>query len=127
MTSRIEQHAVGVSRSASPKEFPQILRFALFVALSSFSHLTAAQSAEAFIAGLAPYERPVNAPKLREPAPDILRATVALRGVVEPVPPSVSQFLKDQGGWYTPFSWPGMHDYYDIRGWQAAPPPAGKS
>ena len=40
----------------------------------------------------------------------------ALSGVVEPYPYSL-RFLEDQGGWFTPFTKPGMTGPYDIRGW----------
>ena len=127
MTSRFGRYAIGVFCSASPGELARLCIFSLFVGLYSFSSLATAQSTNSFIAGLAPYERPANAPKLEAAPPDTVRSAAALHGVVEPVPPSITRFLKDQGGWYTPFSWPGMHDYYDIRGWHASPPPAGKS
>lgn len=71
------------------------------------------------IAGLTPYERPADAPRITaDPTPDRARM---LRGITDPVPPSLLQFLDDQGGWYTPFNRPGMTPPYDLRGWHAPP------
>ena len=50
------------------------------------------------IAGTQPSHRPQGAP------------------VIQPYPYSL-QFLEDQGNWHTPFTHPGMHGRYDIRGW----------
>ena len=75
----------------------------------------------AFVAGLAPYQRPENAPALSEALPETTRAGQATRGIAEPVPPPILSFLKDQGAWYTPFSYPGMTGGYDIRRWHTSP------
>jgi hypothetical protein len=73
------------------------------------------------VAGLAPFQRPANAPV--QTAPPVLDARQALRGVSSPVPDSL-KFLNDQGGWYTPFTHPGMTAPYDLRGWHAVSLPA---
>lgn len=75
-----------------------------------------ASESVAFVAGLTPYQRPAAAPTLTAPAlPDRGKA---LRGVSEPIPPTL-KFLDDQGNWYNPFSLPGMTGPYDLRGWHA--------
>ncbi len=81
----------------------------------------AAPSSAYPIAGLAPFQRPAHAPVLM--ASPVLDARQALRGVSTPIPDSL-KFLKDQGGWFTPFAHPGMTGPYDLRGWHAAPIPA---
>jgi len=68
------------------------------------------------VAGLAPYERPANAPTIVTPPP--LDKARALHGVSEPKPASL-KFLDDQGGWYNPFILPGMPRPYDLRGWHS--------
>ena len=79
----------------------------------------ASESTQGFVAGLAPHERPESAPVLKQAIPESVRADKATHGVVGPVPESIQGFLKDQGGWYTPFSRPGMTGVYDIRGWHS--------
>ena len=66
------------------------------------------------MAGLEPYQRPATAPRITANPP--LNKQVALRGVSEPAPASL-KFLDDQGGWYNPFTHPGMPAPYDLRGW----------
>ena len=68
------------------------------------------------IAGLAPYERPNNAPVIKQVLKDDAWYQKALTGVSKPYPSSLG-FLEDQGNWYTPFIHPGMRGWYDIRGW----------
>ncbi|MBK8524567.1 MAG: hypothetical protein IPL58_10920 [Betaproteobacteria bacterium] len=50
-----------------------------------------------------------------------LDTTRALHGITTPPPASLS-FLDDQGGWYTPFSEPGMPAPYDLRNWHVPQP-----
>lgn len=76
------------------------------------------------IAGLAPYERPAGAPRLTSTPP--LDQRQALFGIVEPVPQSIQNFLKDQGGWFNPFLRAGMTGPYDLRGWHVMPGEAKK-
>lgn len=75
------------------------------------------------VAGLAPFQRPANAPMQTASLP--LDARQALRGVSSPIPDSL-KFLKDQGGWFNPFTHPGMTGPYDLRGWHAVPIPAAE-
>jgi len=76
------------------------------------------------VAGLTPSQRPSNAPVLT--ASPVLEARQALHGVSSPIPDSL-KFLNDQGGWFNPFTHPGMTGPYDLRGWHAVPiPAAGK-
>ena len=77
----------------------------------------ASESTTGFVAGLAPHARPELAPVLRQAIPESVRADKATHGITGPVPESIEGFLKDQGGWYTPFSRPGMTGAYDLRGW----------
>ncbi|MFO1172481.1 MAG: hypothetical protein U1E49_16165 [Hyphomicrobiaceae bacterium] len=58
--------------------------------------------------------RPADAPVLAAVDHDKAWFKRALAGVSKPVPPSLD-FLKDQGGWFTPFTHPGMTGRYDIR------------
>ena len=81
----------------------------------------AAPSSAYPVAGLTPYQRPANAPVLT--ASPLVDVRQALRGVSSPIPDSLN-FLKDQGGWFTPFTHQGMTGPYDLRGWHAAPIPA---
>jgi len=69
------------------------------------------------IAGLAPYQRPANAPRLTTDLP--IDRQQALYGVSTPVPQSIEKFLQHQGGWFNPFLRPGMTGPYDLRGWHA--------
>jgi len=83
--------------------------------LSGVSHADSAP----YVAGLAPWERPAQAPRITAATPPSPK--VALHGVQEPVPASL-KFLDHQGGWYNPFIQPGMPGPYDLRGWHSIPP-----
>ena len=83
----------------------------LVTALSFPLTPTVAAAAPAYVAGTKPDRRPEGAPT-KGAAFD---KSAALRGVAEPIPPSL-KFLDDQGGWYTPFAHAGMLGPYDIRG-----------
>ena len=76
----------------------------------------------ASVAGLAPFERPERAPVLSDFQQTGEWRAKALRGISEPLPPSL-KFIDSQGAWYTPFDQPGMLGPYDLRGWhgKAAP------
>ncbi|MBK5934289.1 hypothetical protein C8N32_11344 [Rhodovulum imhoffii] len=67
-----------------------------------------------FVAGTAPDSRPEGAPTITETAKDSDWYAEALAGVEAPYPYSL-RFLEDQGGWFTPFTRPGMTGPYDIR------------
>lgn len=69
------------------------------------------------VAGIKPYERMAGAPKITAENRDAAWQAKALRGVSQPYPVNVTNFLKDQGNWHNPFLHPGMPSYYDIRGW----------
>lgn len=69
-------------------------------------------AAEPFIAGVEPDKRPAAAPRSTTPAP--LPPAAQTVGIATPLPPL--SFIKDHGGWYTPFTRPGMPGPYDIRG-----------
>lgn len=73
-----------------------------------------------YVAGMAPYQRPANAPAIRDFKQTTDWRQNALRGVSEPVPASL-KFLNDQGAWYTPFDHAGMPGYYDLRQMHAMP------
>ena len=68
------------------------------------------------IAGIAPQQRPANAPTIEWVQHDHAWFKHALTGVKPPYPHSL-YFLDNQGNWYTPFSRPGMNPPYDLRGW----------
>ncbi len=67
-----------------------------------------------FVAGLAPWERPANAPSITQFQPDAKWQERALHGIASPA--TGTGFLKDQGAWYTPFNRPNLKGRYDIRG-----------
>jgi hypothetical protein len=73
--------------------------------------------APVFIAGLAPYQRPADAPVITvfEQTPEWQAR--ALTGITPP--PTGLDFLKYQGAWYTPVIYPNLKDRYDIRGLHA--------
>lgn len=68
------------------------------------------------VAGLQPDQRPANAPVIEWVQHDRTWYEHALTGISRPYPKSL-YFLDNQGYWYTPFIYPGMTGYYDIRGW----------
>lgn len=75
------------------------------------------------VAGLTPYQRPAPAPRSTSNPP--LDREQALHGVSKPIPASL-KFLDDQGGWFNPFTRPGMTGPYDLRGWHLTQPPAAE-
>ncbi len=79
---------------------------------------TGVQAEVAYIAGTAPYERPVGAPVITEFNKDANWYKTALQGVSKPYPYSL-HFLEDQGQWFTPFIHSGMNPKYDIRQWHS--------
>ena len=76
-------------------------------------------SAEPFIAGVNPSERPAGAPVVTTYEKDGAWYQQALTGISAPYPYSL-RFLESQGAWFTPFIHPGMTGPYDIRGWHRA-------
>jgi hypothetical protein len=86
------------------------------VAIAFLLSLPAGASAEPYIAGLTPWERPVGAPVIAEFIKDKAWYEQALTGVSQPYPQSLG-FLDFQGAWFDPFQYPGMTGPYDIRGW----------
>ncbi|WP_448202525.1 hypothetical protein [Azospirillum sp. sgz302134] len=85
-------------------------------ALAAEVTTTGGTPAPGFVAGTAPSMRPADAPSLSAVAKDARWYQKALTGVDAPYPASL-KFLDDQGGWYTPFSQPGMTGRYDLRNW----------
>jgi hypothetical protein len=73
-----------------------------------------------YVAGMAPHQRPANAPAIREFKQTPEWRQTAMQGISEPVPASL-KFLNDQGAWYTPFDRAGMPGYYDLRQMHVAP------
>ena len=73
------------------------------------------------ISGVSPSERPSGAPVVSEAAKGAAWYRRALTGLTPPYPGSL-RFLEEQGGWYTPFTRPGMPGNYDLRGWHRPPP-----
>jgi hypothetical protein len=76
----------------------------------------AANAAPTPVAGLAPYQRPAEAPAIKDFARSDAWRAAALRGVTAPAPESILKFLDHQGAWYNPFTLPGMPGPYDLRG-----------
>lgn len=72
------------------------------------------------VAGLAPYARPAGAPTIREFTVSSETLARWLHGIEGDRATGLG-FLNNQGAWYTPFTHPGMPDYYDIRGWHRKP------
>lgn len=93
------------------------------LAVTMSSTLLQAQEAapvtSAFVAGTTPDRRPPSAPQLKTYDKSPAWFEHALTGVSKPIPPSLG-FLESQGGWFTPFTRPGMPGLYDIRGLHAA-------
>jgi hypothetical protein len=83
-------------------------------------------AAAAPVAGLVPYQRPADAPVIKEFARSDAWRTRALRGVSQPRPESVLRFLDNQGAWYTPFNHAGMPGYYDLRQLHGSKPSQAK-
>jgi hypothetical protein len=108
------------ARTDSPLPFAMSPRVPFLVlplmAVSAAGLPAAAQQAQPAIAGLAPHERPAEAPILGQFSPDLGWRARTLHGVSEPVPPAL-RFIDSQGAWYTPFDRPGMTGRYDLRGW----------
>lgn len=77
------------------------------------------------VAGVAPDRRAGWAPSITTPDRPADWHERAYAGIATPPPPL--EFLKDQGGWYTPFTRPGMPGPYDIRGLHSHREPVGKS
>ena len=84
-----------------------------FFIFGQFFLLTVAVAQTVEVAGLQPYQRPAGAPVIeRFDQSDAWKAQ-ALKGLGEPH--TGVEFLKDQGGWYTPFNRPNLPGRYDIR------------
>lgn len=73
----------------------------------------ASAQTEQFVAGTAPDRRPPSPPRISTFNRTSDWHAQAHAGIATPLPPL--SFLKDQGGWYTPFTRPGMPGPYDIR------------
>lgn len=87
----------------------------LVSALSFLGALAVGAAEPTYIAGTKPDRRPEGAPVATATKGAAIDKAAALRGVEQPIPPSL-KFLDDQGGWYTPFARAGMRGPYDIRG-----------
>lgn len=73
-----------------------------------------------FIAGVHPDQRRTDIPVITRTMHNDGWHKRALTGISQPVPQNILDFIKDQGDWYSPFLWPGMHGRYDIRGWHGS-------
>ena len=94
---------------------------AAVVALTSAASAHPASSAgTGWVAGTTPDRRPEGAPVLSQYLKPPQWLASATQGITQPLPSSL-RFLDDQGGWYTPFTRPGMPGPYDIRGLHRAP------
>ena len=91
----------------------------VLIAFGLFSLSAGVCSAEEYpTSGVSPSERPAGAPVITEYIRGEQWYARALTGLTPPYPDSL-RFLEAQGGWYTPFTQPGMPGYYDLRGWHA--------
>ena len=93
--------------------FATMLRWRSALAISLVLLPCSLLAADAFIAGLQPYQRPQNAPTIKSYEQTPAWRQRALRGIANP--PTGTDFLAAQGAWYTPFTQPGMPGKYDIR------------
>lgn len=93
---------------------PRLPSVIVALVVSPFLAPPAVAAGQAWISGTAPSVRPADAPVLTAVEHDKAWFKKALAGVSKPVPPSL-EFLEDQGGWYTPFTHPGMPGRYDLR------------
>jgi len=88
------------------------LLVALSISLSSFAFEKSYP-----VAGLTPWQRPVNAPVVEwVEHHDQAWYQRGLTGIAPPYPKSL-YFMDNQGNWYTPFTNKGMPLPYDLRGW----------
>lgn len=92
------------------------IAFGLALLIYVTSPLGIQAAADGFVAGTAPDRRPPGAPAITAYEKSDAWFAAARRGVLQPYPKSLD-FLKDQGGWFNPFTRPGMTGPYDIRGW----------
>jgi len=96
------------------------IRFALVLIAALCGSLLAAplaaQAEERVVGGITPDRRPEGLPTVKDGSLSAEARKKALHGVLEPYPPSL-KWLDNQGGWFTPFSHPGMTGPYDIRKW----------
>ena len=101
-------------------------KFSTAVVIAFLFSLSTAVSAEPYIAGLNPSERPVGAPVMTELVKEKTWYEHALTGVSQPYPESL-KFLDSQGAWFVGFLYPGMTGAYDIRGWHGQSQTANSS
>jgi hypothetical protein len=106
----------------------------LFTLVAAFSLGTTSYAGGYPVAGENPSQRPAGAPIIKEFSKNDAWYEQALYGIQKPavIPTyastrypdpytgSLRLFLLDQGGWYNPFTRPGMVGYYDIRSWHVA-------
>ena len=105
-----------VEKENDMKGFPlKIVFVGLALSIAALSTVPA-NAEELVIGGSSPSERPAEAPTIPQTSKDATLLARGLFGISKPYPPSLL-FLKDQGGWYSPFLHPGMHRPYDLRGW----------
>jgi hypothetical protein len=75
----------------------------------------AASAEPQVVGGLTPDRRPDGLPRVGATGFTEEGWKRALHGIAEPHPASIDKWLDDQGGWFTPFTHPGMAAPYDIR------------
>lgn len=101
-------------KQSETRAMPRLLAAAAALLLCN-AMPSAAQSEAMVVGGLRPHERPADAPVMR--ASDRARSdSRQMKGVAEPYPRSL-RFVADHGGWFTPFTEPGMTGRYDLRGY----------
>ncbi len=96
-----------------------MIKNALFLLVLALIASTTSYAQEAYIAGVEPDKRPVQAPTIERMIKGDSWYAHALAGIDQPYPSSL-RFLENQGPWFSPFQHPGMTGPYDLRGWHQA-------
>lgn len=92
------------------------MRTYLYVISGTFLLMTKTAVGDYPVAGIEPFQRPTDAPKIEWVHHSKAWYQVALTGINQPYSPSLN-FLDNQGNWYTPFNHPGATGRYDLRKW----------
>lgn len=97
---------------------PLVALVSLFTLVSILGVASAASAGDArVVGGITPDRRPEGLPVVAPSTLSDAGRKSLLHGVTKPYPASIKHWIDDQGGWFTPFSHPGMTGPYDIRNW----------
>ena len=97
-------------------KFPVVLISAPVLAVALLAVPSGLKAEPQVVGGITPDRRPDGLPVSKASGMSPADSQRALHGVSKPYPPSL-KWLDDQGGWFTPFTHPGMTGPYDIREW----------